>query len=280
MRKLFAAIFALIIVAAPMGAAFADEAINIENADFSDTYSDGIPAGWYAEAWYEEGGEYEINTVQKDGETCLHIVNYQDNDVRLCKEIAVEPNSYYRISCEIKTLVVEYGGGANVSVVDTFAASEPVYKTDDWTRAELIGKTDRDMESMTVCLRLGGYGSLSIGEAWYKDFSVTKLDSAPEGAEVQDISIASAQPGGSDTGSTGGLPVGAMLAAVMGTVVAGMLLYRKFILPKDDLGNSEKTSFGPAALLLLAAFCVRCALSVIFYGHSTDINCFMAWHII
>ena len=148
MRKLFAAIFALIIVAAPMGAAFADEAIHIENADFSDTYSDGIPSGWYAEAWYDEGGEYEIETVQKDGETCLHIVNYQDNDVRLCKEIAVEPNSYYRISCEIKTLVVEYGGGANVSVVDTFAASEPVHKTDDWTRAELIGKTDRDMESI------------------------------------------------------------------------------------------------------------------------------------
>ena len=277
MRKLFASIFVLIIVAAPMGAAFADEAIHIENADFSDTYSDGIPSGWYAEAWYDEGGEYDIETVQKDGETCLHIVNYQDNDVRLCKEIAVEPNSYYRISCEIKTLVVEYGGGANVSVVDTFAASEPVYKTDDWTRAELIGKTDRDMESMTVCLRLGGYGSLSIGEAWFKDFSVTKLDSAPEGAEVQDISIASAQPGGSDTDSTGGLPVGAMLAAVIGTALAGMILYRKFILPKDDLVNSEKTSFGPAALLLLAAFCVRCALSVIFYGHSTDINCFMAW---
>ncbi|MBQ7092840.1 MAG: hypothetical protein IJN83_09340, partial [Clostridia bacterium] len=116
MRKLFAAIFALILAAVPLGTALADEAIHIENADFSDTYSDGIPAGWYAEAWYDEGGEYEINTVRKDGETCLHIVNYQDNDVRLCKEIAVEPNSYYRISCEIKTLVVEYGGGANVSV--------------------------------------------------------------------------------------------------------------------------------------------------------------------
>ena len=36
---------------------------------------------------------------------------------------------------------------------------------------------------MTVCMRLGGYGSLSSGEAWFKDFSVTKLDSAP--AEVQ-----------------------------------------------------------------------------------------------
>ena len=223
MRKLFAAIFVLFMVAAPMGAAFADEAIYIENTDFSETYSDGIPTGWYAEAWYDEGGEYNIDTVQKDGETCLHIVNYQDNDVRLCKEIAVEPNSYYRISCDIKTLVVEYGGGANVSVVDTFAASEPVYKTDDWTRAELIGRTERGMDSMTVCLRLGGYGSLSIGEAWFKNFSVTKLDSVPEGAAVQDISVASAQQGGGDTGNAGGLPVGAMLAAVIGTAAAGML---------------------------------------------------------
>ncbi|MBQ3131964.1 MAG: glycosyltransferase family 39 protein [Clostridia bacterium] len=278
MRKLFAVIFAFMMIAAPVGAALANEAIFIENSDFSDTYSDGIPSGWYAEAWYDEGGEYEISTELTDGGHSLHITSYQDNDVRLCKEIAVEPNSYYLISCEVKTTGVEYGGGANVSVVDTFAASEPVYAADDWTRTELIGRTERGMDSMIVCLRLGGYGSLSMGEAWFRNFSVTKLDSAPEGANVQNISIADSQQNDSDnTGGPEGLPVGAMLIAVIGTAAAGMLLYRRFILPGGTIAEAEKASMMPVALLLLAAFCIRCALSVIFYGHSTDINCFMAW---
>ena len=92
MRKLFAAIFALIVVAAPMGAAFANEAIHIENADFADTYSDGIPTGWYAEAWYDEGGEYEIETVQKDGETGQRIKSAIENKARI---MTVEEFSAY-----------------------------------------------------------------------------------------------------------------------------------------------------------------------------------------
>ncbi len=278
MRKFTALIIALIIIAAPMGVAFAHEAVYIENSDFSKVYSDGIPEGWYAEAWYDEGGEYEIDTVQMDGVNCLHIISYQDNDVRLCKEISVEPNSYYRISCEIKTLVVEYGGGANLSVVNTFAASEPVYKADDWVPAELVGRTERGMDTMTICLRLGGYGSLSLGEAWFRNLAVEKLDSVPEGADVQDIAVVYAQSGGGDdTGNNGGLPVGAMLVAVIGTAAAGVFMYRRFIRSGDTLSLGEKNSNGAAALLLLSAFFIRCALSVVFYGHSTDINCFMAW---
>ncbi len=277
MRKLLAVLFAVMTVAAPMGAAFADEAIYIENADFSDTYSDGIPTGWYAEAWYDEAEDHKIDTVQRDGEACLHIVNYRDNDVRLCKEIEVEPNSYYRLSCEVKTQGVEYGGGANVSVVDTFAASEPVYSANGWTTIELTGRTERGMDSMVVCLRLGGYGSLSMGEAWFRNFSVTKLDNAPEGVDVKDIAIAAAQSNGGDTGGAAGLPIGAILAAVIGTAVIGVFCYKKFILPQDNFIEKEKGTAAPVALLLLAAFCIRCALSVIFYGHSTDLNCFMAW---
>ena len=281
MRKFVAAFFALILMAVPFGMAFADEALHIENADFSEVYSDGIPAGWYTEAWYDEGGEYTMETVRLDGASCLHIVSLQDNDVRLCKEIKVEGNSLYRISCQVKTKGIEYGGGANISVVNTFAASEPVFEAEDWTYIEMIGRTDKRMDSMVVCLRIGGYGSLSMGEAWFKDFAVTKLDDAPQGAAVQDISIIDS----SDNSDNGGgaisrLPIGGMLFAVIGTAVAGIVCYRKFILPKYDMQDMADTSDSgntAALLLLLSAFCIRCALSIIFYGHSTDINCFMAW---
>ena len=49
-----------------------------------------------------------------------------------------------------------------------------------------VGRTGQDQHTMTVCMRLGGYGSLSSGEAWFKDFSVTKLDGAPAG-ETQEF---------------------------------------------------------------------------------------------
>ncbi len=277
MRKFTALLIALIIIAAPMGVAFADEAVYIENSDFSEVYSDGIPTGWYSEAWYDEGGEYEIDTVQMDGVSCLHIISCQDNDVRLCKEITAEPNSYYRFSCDVKTAGIEYGGGANISVVDTFAASEPVYGAEDWTRIEFVGRTERGMDSMIVCLRLGGYGSLSMGEAWFKNLSVEKLDKAPADTEIQDIAYAYAQSDSNAGSKPNGLPVGAMFMAVIGTAVAGILCCRRFILPKDIIAEEEREPIISAALLLLSAFCIRCALSIVFYGHSTDINCFMAW---
>lgn len=277
MRKLFAIIIGLMMVAAPMGAALADEAVYIENADFSDTYTDGIPAGWYVEAWYDADEDYDVEIVTVDGDNCLHIINYCDNDVRLCKEIEIEPNSFYRISCEVKTQAGEYGGGANVSVVDTFAASEPVYGAQEWTRTEFIGRTQRGMDSMIVCLRLGGYGSLSIGEAWFRNFSVTKLDGVSDGVDVQDIAVVSAQPEENNDDGPGGLPIGAMLAAVIITAAVGIFLYRMFILNKDELMDGEDYRETPVILLLISAFFIRCALSVVFYGHSTDINCFMAW---
>ena len=277
MRRLFAVIFALMMVAAPVGVALAHEAIYIENADFSDTYSDGVPVGWYAEAWYDEGGEYEIETLQLEGANCLHIVSYQDNDVRLCREIAVQPNSYYRLTCEIKTLAVEYGGGANISVADTFAASKPDYSADDWTEIRLTGHTGRDMDSMVICLRLGGYGSLSMGEAWFRNLSVTKLDKAPEGEDIQEIAMVYADDDGGDTAGADGLPVGTMLLAVIGAAAIGVLCYRRLILPGDIASRGNERANCALWLMLLSALCIRCALSLVFYGHSTDINCFMAW---
>lgn len=277
MRKIAAALFALLTIAAPMGAAFADEPVNIENGDFSDIYSDGTPVGWYVEAWNDNTGDYQVDVTEQDGYNCLHIVSYQDNDVRLCKEIAVEPDTCYRISCEVKAMAVEYGAGANLSVLDTFAASEPAYTNSEWTPISLVGRTEKDMDTMTLCLRLGGYSSLSMGEAWFRELTITKLDEAPADETVKDIAIVSLD--NSSSGSTGGdsLPVGTMLLAVACTAVAGILCYRKFILPKNSIGEGRGKDQRAAVLLLVSALCVRCALSIAYYGHSTDINCFMAW---
>lgn len=99
-----------------------------------------------------------------------------------CANIPVAENSNYRISCELHTQDVSGGGGANVSVVGSLAASEPVVGTSNgWQQVELVGKTGADQEEMTICIRLGGYGALCSGTAWFRNVEVVQLDSLPLG---------------------------------------------------------------------------------------------------
>ena len=259
----------------PLCGAYAEEQVYIENPDFQYMDAESMPSGWYIDAWYTGDGDFFVELDEADGNTCLHLTNPVQNDVRLCQDIDVEPDSYYRISCDIKACGVSDGGGANVSVAGTMAASEPITgDTTGWQRTELVGKTGQDRHTMTVCMRLGGYSSLSSGEAWFKDFSVTKLDGAPTG-EVQDFYYYNNANANNESGShnVNELHGGAMLLAVLLSGVLGAICYRKGIVKKPE-PDGEGVN---VCTLLVLAFLMRCLLSLVFYGHSTDINCFMAW---
>ena len=259
----------------PLNLAFADAAVMLENPDF--TIGDGlIPSGWYSESWYDSDEDFYIETVKIDGTPCIHIVNYSENDSRVCQTIPVEGNAYYHISCDIKTQNVNGGAGANVSVVDTLATSSAITGSADWTHIDLQGKTVKGMEEMTVCMRIGGYGALSSGEAWFKNFSVTKLDSRPKG-DLAEFSIASAG-GDEEDHNVNELHSGAMLLTVFLTAVIGMLCYNRFVMSAEKgISSSEDGGKRGILIVLIAAFFLRIVLSVLFYGHSTDIVCFMAW---
>ena len=274
MRRLFLKVAAFLAVLLPLGGAYAEERVYIENPDLQYMDAESMPSGWYTDAWYAGDGDFFVEIDEVDGSVCLHITNPERNDVRLCQDIDVEPDSYYRISCDIMARGVSEGGGANVSVAGTMAASEPITGDAGWQRAELTGRTGQDQHTMTVCMRLGGYSSLSSGEAWFKGFSVTRIDSAPAGA-VQEFYYNSGASAGSEGGShnVNELHGGAMLLAVLLSGVLGTVCYRKGILKKPD---TDKGGANVWALLALA-FLLRCLLSLVFYGHSTDINCFMAW---
>ncbi|MDY4398228.1 MAG: hypothetical protein SPE45_04625, partial [Eubacteriales bacterium] len=274
MRRFVLIISVFLMALFPLCGAYAEEQVYIENPDFQYMDAESMPSGWYTDAWYTGDGDFFVEMDEVDGNTCLHIINPDQNDVRLCQDIDVEPDSYYRISCDIKAQGVSDGGGANVSVAGTMAASEPITGNADWRRAELVGRTEQDQYTMTVCMRLGGYSSLSSGEAWFKDFSVTKLDGAPAG-EVQDFYYYNNANANSESGShnVNELHGGAMLLTVLLSGVIGAICYRKGILKKPG-PDGEGVN---VCMLLVLAFLMRCLLSLVFYGHSTDINCFMAW---
>lgn len=274
MKKFIAAICIFVSLSLPFGAAFADSLVSVENADFLSLDKDGFPADWYTEAWYAEEGDFLVSReVDEVGESCIHIVNYCENDVRFCQSVPVEAEGYYRIECDVLYPESDEGAGANVSVAGTFAISEPLSGSPDWQHVELVGQTAEDAEEMIVCMRLGGYSALSKGEAWFKNFSVTKLDTAPAG-EVQSFFIAPTDVQEVEVEKYNAV---AILLAAFATALAGLYCFKRYILPKGRPEIEEKRDDSAIIFILALAFSLRGMLSLLFYGYPTDINCFMGW---
>ena len=116
----------------------------------------------------------EIKYTEEDS---YKIVNEQYNDSVFYKEIEVEPNTPYRISCMVKTenVIAESGNdaGAIIWLMDSNEYSEPVVGTKDWQRIELIFDS-KNKDKVQIAFRLGGNSSECIGTAWFTDFKLEK----------------------------------------------------------------------------------------------------------
>ena len=182
MKRFLCVLAALLVLVTTALPAVADG----EKPVFSDSFDDvvgGLPAGWsfhsYEAEYLDNYANASASVVEEEGRgSVVHITVNEDDDAALYREVAVEPSSFYRISCMVKTRGVENGNGANVALREIVAASDGVYGDSDWTRVELVGRTGPVQDYLVVSCRLGGYGMVSHGEAWFDDFTVEKLESA------------------------------------------------------------------------------------------------------
>ncbi|MBO6060807.1 MAG: hypothetical protein J6P98_01640, partial [Clostridia bacterium] len=155
----------------------------IVNGDFEQYgASDLFPDGWTChsyEAEYENDPENaSVRCEEQEGHgSVVYMSAKAEDDVALYQEIAVEPSSLYRLTCQVKTRGVENGNGANIALRDIIAASEGVYGDTDWTELELVGRTGPAQTYMIVSCRIGGYGMVAKGEAWFDNFTAEKIDS-------------------------------------------------------------------------------------------------------
>lgn len=257
------------------------EAELIANGGFDEVAAEGgLPEEWKYESWFTEEALGLARVDMLDGNNAAYIFcGSGGNDVRLYQTIKVKANSYYKLTCRIKTDNVAGGAGANISVNGSLAKSEGVMGTSEgWVEVQLVGKTEKGQKELAVCVRLGGYGALSEGSAWFDDVQVEKLQSFS--GDAADFSLT--ESGGDDGDGTleGDIPhMGYMMLAFLASTLAAIIVYRRFIETDNsrDLINAELSDRTWLTALFAAAFLVRCALSLILYGHPTDINCFMAW---
>jgi hypothetical protein len=99
------------------------------------------------------------------------------------QSLTLKPGWYY-MSAEIRTENVgAQNSGATISVMEDGIMSPEIKGTTNWTRVGLymhVGKKGADVE---VAARIGGFGSLNSGRAFYRNVSVVPIDAPPPSAQ-------------------------------------------------------------------------------------------------
>ena len=120
---------------------------------------------------------YRDNNEKYNGQKSYCIESKDYNDALFFKELAVEKNTPYKITCMIKTENVESDkpetAGACISIMGTADQSIPIQGTTDWQKATLLVDS-KDSDTLDISFRLGGYEGYSKGKVWFSDIHVEK----------------------------------------------------------------------------------------------------------
>lgn len=98
------------------------------------------------------------------------------NDAMFYKEVAVTPNTPYKVTCmvktkDVKTLKEVSNAGAHISIADTVEKSNSITGTSDWQKLEFIFNS-KNRTSVKLGFRLGSYDDNCTGTAWFSDFTI------------------------------------------------------------------------------------------------------------
>lgn len=293
MRKLFAGIAAIIMLLVPCSALAEEETAArgelLSNSGFSQMADDGIsPKNWEFDAYTPGVSEFFVLDDDTFGSYVL-LVSQEVNDARLCQTVAVQPERVYRLAAMVCTEGVSGGTGASLSIdnydIDgTYCYSENLHGTGGWQEVALYVRTGAEQTSLRVALRLGGYGTMALGEAGFSAVSLTAAAPADDSIIVDlptengTVSALDEEEEASLIPKTPGEFF--LLMALVTLACAGAFAFLYIRVLRSEGGNIGKPKTEPArilALVLALAFLLRLLLSLVFYGHSTDMGCFMAW---
>ena len=118
------------------------------------------------------------NEVKYSNVRSYKIESNEYNDAMFSKEIEVEKNTPYKVTCMVKTDNVEpekekSNVGAQISITDTTEKSISIDGTQDWQKLEFLFNS-KNREKVDIAFRLGGIGGNAKGKVWFSDFSIEK----------------------------------------------------------------------------------------------------------
>lgn len=159
------------------------------NGGFEELDGQDQPVGWVSAAWEEGASLFSVDGSPYAGTWCALVESYEGDDARFEQTVAVEPNALYRLSAMVCAEDIgQEEEGAGLSVEDTLESSDYLYETaGEWVQLTLYGQTGPEQTELTVMCRLGGYGSLNTGRAWFDEVELVRVEEAPEDAYVADF---------------------------------------------------------------------------------------------
>lgn len=243
---------------------------------------DNGTADWEQDVW-SHGDTYsrlsaDTGVFRSGGSSAL-IESFRENDAKWVQNVQVKPETLYKLSGWVRTENIPAGAkGANLSVLGTNDTSADLLDTGgQWQYIELYGRTGDKQKEMKVALRLGGYGSLNKGKAWFDDLALEEAGTAPAGAKV--VSFMEAKPAAGADGSAATTTVTPF--ELMGLALAFFFLYGIAYLTlfhQDRMGRLRPGQVRAWLIGLLAAgLALRLLMAPFTSGYTGDMNTFMAW---
>lgn len=118
------------------------------------------------------------NDIKYSKDNSYRIVSTTQNDAAFYKEIHVEPNTPYKLTCMIKTedvipSAINTDGGACISIIEQPEISKSITGTSDWQQVELMFNS-KNRTTLKIGCRLGGNSGTAQGTAWFSDFKLEK----------------------------------------------------------------------------------------------------------
>ena len=270
LRRFVVLLIALLALALP-STAYAQEDGGgnlLSNGGFS---AENALEGWGYTAWTygDVFGEASVGEGE-DGGPCALVAAYQENDARLTQEVKLEKNKTYRLSARVK---FEGEGRGNLSIMNTDILSPYIADTNgEWADATVYFRTDRKMTQAEVALRVGYFGQLEKGTAWFDDVSLVQVEEVPSGfavpllrtfAPVSQTKVAAPD-------KTGVMAI--VYAALF--VLAALMLYSTAV---NGSGPQKKVELPVLGAILGVGLVLRVYLAWTQPGFEVDINCFAGW---
>jgi hypothetical protein len=211
-------------VSIPCRAAATDQKNLLLNGDFAKG-SEDQPDSWRTEAWINSPDAFQTHWHSyTDKPSEMEVDNLQANDGRWMQPLTVLPG-WYQLSVDVRTENVgDKESGASISVMEDGIMSADIHGTTDWQRVTLYLKVGGHGADIDVALRVGGFGSLNTGKAFFRNASLIAIDAPPPSATPTYDLLAIRQQGAPvPTGSPISLVV--TFVALAGVAWAGWRIY-------------------------------------------------------
>lgn len=224
---------------------FAQSENLVKNPGFEEGSSESIHF-WLTDCWDQAAGitEFLIDETEfYNGSKSACIINNSENDSRFKQAIKVEGNTYYRISCWVKTENVgTETKGANISIDGSNDTSRDIRETTNgWEYIELYGKSSPNQESFTLTIGLGGYSNTNSGKIWIDDIEVVKLNSLPAGKTAVNMDPDYTGSGDQDASGNGDSKGYLIFASIVFVIMLLAIIFFMFF--KDKIpGLNTKTN--------------------------------------